>query len=157
MSMTGLSVFDKTVQTTNVWLNEISEELGTGRQQSFHALKAVLHALRDRLLLDESAHFSAQLPILVRGVYFDGWNPGYGRNRERTAEAFLNHVAEGLKNTSPIDPEDACHSVFTVLERHISTGEMMDIRESLPRGVRHLWTGENIDRATSGQTGHEAR
>ncbi|MGZ9096852.1 MAG: DUF2267 domain-containing protein [Micavibrio sp.] len=156
MSMTGLPVFDKTLQSTNMWLNEISDELGTDRQQSFHALKAVLHALRDRLLLDESAHFSAQLPILVRGIYFDGWNPAHTPNRERGEDMFLNHVAEGLQNIRPVDPESACRAVFSVLERHISKGEMSDIKVSLPKVVLHLWAGGRPGREPP-QAGHEAR
>src|SRR5882762_1591385 len=69
MSATGLEVFDKTVQTTNAWLKEIMEATGLDRRRAYRVLAAVLHALRDRLTVDEVAQLGAQLPILVRGLY----------------------------------------------------------------------------------------
>ena len=68
MSSTGLDVFDKTLQTTHQWLDDLMEELGPDRQVAWHALGAVLRALRDRLPLGLAAHLGSQLPILVRGV-----------------------------------------------------------------------------------------
>lgn len=34
MSATGLEVFDKTIQTTNIWLGEIERELAPDRQRA---------------------------------------------------------------------------------------------------------------------------
>ncbi len=73
MSATGLDVFDKTLQTTHVWLNEMMEEIGPDRQVAWHVLGAVLRALRDRLPLELAVHLGSQLPILVRGAYYDQW------------------------------------------------------------------------------------
>src|SRR3981189_922621 len=74
MSATGLEVFDKTVQTTNAWLKEIMEATGLDRRRAYRALAAVLQALRDRLTVGEVAQLGAQLPILVRGLYYDQWH-----------------------------------------------------------------------------------
>ena len=60
MSTTGLEVFDKTVQTTNAWLKEIMEVTGPDRHRAYRVLAAVLHALRDRLTVDEAAQLGAQ-------------------------------------------------------------------------------------------------
>lgn len=70
-----LEVFDKTVQTTNAWLKEITEATGLDRRRAYRVLAAVLHALRDRLTVDEVAQLGAQLPILVRGLYYDNGTP----------------------------------------------------------------------------------
>jgi uncharacterized protein (DUF2267 family) len=49
MSMTGLAVFDTTLQKTNEWLDEISYELALeNRHTAYLALRGTLHALRDR-------------------------------------------------------------------------------------------------------------
>src|SRR6266540_3290801 len=73
MSATGLDVFDKTLQTTHTWLDEIMRTVGPDRQVAWHVLGAVLRVLRDRLPVGLAAHLGAQLPILVRGVYYDQW------------------------------------------------------------------------------------
>jgi len=75
MSVTGLDVFDKTLQTTNIWLDEIMAKLGPDRQVAWHVLTAVLHALRDRLPVGLAVHLGAQLPLLVRALYYDQWRP----------------------------------------------------------------------------------
>jgi uncharacterized protein (DUF2267 family) len=75
MSATGLDVFDKTLQTTNIWLDEIAATLGSDRQVAWKVLSVVLHKLRDRLPVELSAHLSAELPLLVRGVYYDQFEP----------------------------------------------------------------------------------
>ncbi len=101
MSATGLDVFDKTLQTTNIWLNEIMEKLGPDRQIAWRALGAVLRALRDRLPLDLAAHLGAELPILVRGTYYDQWHSPGRPDKTRSLEPFLDRIAK--------DPRCATH------------------------------------------------
>jgi uncharacterized protein (DUF2267 family) len=140
MSATRLEVFDKTVQTTNAWLKEITEATGLDRRRAYHVLTAVLHALRDRLTVDEVAQLGAQLPILVRGLYYDRWHHPAGKpDRLRHKEEFLATVAAELDDIGPIDPEDATRAVFAVLERHIAPGEIEDVKAMLPTHLRELW------------------
>ena len=76
MSATGLEVFDRTLQATNIWLDEVMRQAGwSDRQKAYLALRVVLHALRDRLPVDEAAHLSAQLPMLGARHFFEGWHP----------------------------------------------------------------------------------
>jgi uncharacterized protein (DUF2267 family) len=139
MAATGLDVFDKTLQTTHVWLDEISQELGPDRQVAYRTLGAVLHALRDRLSTDEAAHLGAQLPIMVRGVFFDAWHPAGKPEKIRTREEFCEHVAGELSDIRPVDPEDACRAVFGCIDRHVSAGEVQDVISLLPEDIRRLW------------------
>ena len=78
MSATGLDVFDSTIHLTNQWLKEIMEELGwRDRLIAYRALRATLHALRNRLTVDEVAQFSAHrttLALLARSK-LQGNNP----------------------------------------------------------------------------------
>jgi uncharacterized protein (DUF2267 family) len=139
MSSTGLEVFDKTLQTTHVWLDEIMAELGPDRQRAYHALRAVLPALRDRLPLNLAAHLGAQLPLLVRGIYYDNWHPQPGTSRERKQEEFLQRVGAGLEGIRPIDVKAATRVVFGVIGRHVSEGQVEKVRQALPKDILALW------------------
>lgn len=136
MSATGLEVFDRTIHLTNEWLLEIMTDLGTNeRVHAWHALHAVTGALRDRMPVAEVAHLAAQLPLLVRGVFYEGWRPGHPATY-RTREEFLNRVRELLEGRAPIDAERACRAVFSVLERHVTPGELDDVRAVLPAELK---------------------
>jgi uncharacterized protein (DUF2267 family) len=139
MSATGLEVFDKTLQTTHIWLDEIIEDLGTERHTAWRVLGAVLHALRDRLPMALSAHLSAELPLLVRGLYFDQWRPANDALKQRALAEFLEHISDGLKGGKAIGSVDAARTVFAVLERHIDSGQILKVRQALPLEVRELW------------------
>jgi uncharacterized protein (DUF2267 family) len=139
MSATGLEVFDRTVQLTNIWLNEIMAELGPDRHFGWHVLGAVLRCLRDQLPPEMAAHLGAQLPLLVRGTYYDGWRGLAEPGSERSADAFLDRVATGLATTRPVAPRAAVLTVLGVLSRHIDRGQVMKVRDCLPKDIRRLW------------------
>ena len=141
MSATGLEVLDKSLQTTNIWLKEImqAEMVGPDRQVAWRVLGAVLHTLRDRLSVEQVAHLGAELPIVIRGLYYDQWHPAGKPERERRAEEFVARVNLALHDTRPIDPDGATRAVFRVMNRHISAGQVEKIRQALPDNIRRLW------------------
>ena len=139
MSVTGLEVLDKSVQTTNIWLDEIMEEIGPDRRVAWHSLRAVLHALRDRLPLDQAAHLGAQLPIVIRGLYYDQWHPAGKPEKWRTQDEFVARLNEELSDTRPTDPCDATRAVFRTISNHVSPGQVDKVRQSLPEDIRRLW------------------
>ena len=139
MSANGLEVFDKTLETTHIWLNEICNDLGPDKQVAWKVLSTVLHKLRDRLPIGLAAHLGAQLPLLVRGVYYDQFEPSKMPTECNNRDEFIQEVAEWLSDTRPVDPELAVRSVFGVLSRHVSEGQIAKVREALPRGLRQSW------------------
>ena len=140
MAANGLEVFDRTLQTTNTWLNEIGERIGPDRQMAWHALGAVLHALRDRVPMDLAAHVGAQLPLLVRGLYYDGWRPSEPPSKARTLDGFLDLVAGGLDAAGSVDAREAAQAVFRVLSHPMDPGQVGKLVEALPQPVQDLWT-----------------
>lgn len=142
MSATGLEVFDKSIQTTNIWLDEIMEEIGGDRRAAWHVLRAVLHTLRDRLTLDQAVHLGAQLPIVIRGIYYDQWHPAGKPEKSRTEDEFVASLNEEMQDTRPIDPREAARAVFTTISNHVSTGQVEKIRHSLPEVIRQLWPAD---------------
>ncbi|AJD45541.1 DUF2267 domain-containing protein [Rhizobium sp. SEMIA 4085] len=139
MSTTGLDVFDKTLQTTNIWLNEIMADHGPDRHVAWHILGAVLKALRDKLSPDLAAHLGAELPLIVRGIYYDQYRPSQMPDKTRSRDEFLERVAEGLKSIRPVDPAEAAKSVFRVLARHVDLGQSAKVRDALPKEIQALW------------------
>ena len=139
MSANGLEVFDRTLETTHVWLKEIMADLGPDKQVAWKVLSTVLHKLRDRLSINLAAHLGAQLPLLVRGVYYDQFEPQKMPSECRNRDEFVAEVAEWLSDTRPVDPEDAIRSVFRVLSRHISQGQVDHVKQALPRNLRQMW------------------
>jgi uncharacterized protein (DUF2267 family) len=139
MSASGLDVFDRTLETTHIWLNEICTDLGPDKQVAWKVLSTVLHKLRDRLTINLAAHLGAQLPLLVRGIYYDQFEPGKMPSEFRSRDDFVAEVAEWLSDTRPVDPEEAIRSVFRVLSRHISEGQIGKVRDALPKGLRQMW------------------
>jgi uncharacterized protein (DUF2267 family) len=141
MSQTSLTPIESTIQTTNIWLNDILERLGWQDQhRAYHALRAVLHALRDRLPVDQAAALAAQLPMLVRGFYYEGWHPHGKPVKERHKEEFLAHVAAAFREDPAVDPEWVTRAVLQVLSKHVSGGEVESVKRSLPTEIRSLWT-----------------
>src|SRR5436853_7629075 len=102
MSAHGLDVFDRTFETTHVWLNEICNDLGPDKQVAWKVLSTVLHKLRDRLTINLAAHLGAQLPLLVRGVYYDQFEPGNMPTQFRSPEEIGADAARGLHRPRPV-------------------------------------------------------
>jgi uncharacterized protein (DUF2267 family) len=140
MSMAAIDhveVFDTTLEKTYAWLNELSDELGTGnRHQAYEVLRAFLHALRDRLPVESAVKLGAQLPMLVRGFYYEGWNPTHKPDK-MDAAAFLGHVHRET-NLEPDQIEAAVRAAARTLQHHVSEGELAKSLGILPNDIVRL-------------------
>lgn len=140
MSATGLDVFDRTIHLTNTWLDEMMTTLPHDRQLAWHALATVLRTIRDRIPVNLAAHFGAQLPLLVRGVYYDQWRPSEVPKDWRSAAEFLGIISAELSSLRPIGAGDAAQATFRVLNHHLDPNQVEKVRHALPEEVRDLWT-----------------
>ncbi|HWI75948.1 MAG TPA: DUF2267 domain-containing protein [Sphingomicrobium sp.] len=147
MSANGIDVFDKTLQTTNIWLDEIMEDLGPDRKTAWRVLAIVLQKLRNRLPVGLAANLGAQLPILIRGIYYDQFRPEQLPVECDTMEQFCAEVGEWLRDNRPVNPEQAVQSVFGLLSRHISEGEIGNVVQALPESIRKAWPQDARSRA----------
>jgi uncharacterized protein (DUF2267 family) len=140
MAMSGLEVFDTTLHKTHIWLNEITEELHwEDRARGYKALRAGLHALRDRLTVEEAAHLGAQLPMLIRGLYYEGWTPAGKPHKTQGKDEFLAPIREQFRGDAEIDPERVARAVFKVLAKRVTEGEIEDVKGMLPNELAELW------------------
>ncbi|MFG1869773.1 DUF2267 domain-containing protein [Micromonospora arborensis] len=129
-----ISAFESSLDKTNLILKDIENAYGwpkERRNQSYAALRTVLHLLRDRLPVDESVEFAQQLPVLVRGIYFDGWVPSdvpIKLNRDD----FLYEVRQGFPYDAEGGPERVTQVVLDTLRRHVTQGEWQDVKDTMP-------------------------
>jgi uncharacterized protein (DUF2267 family) len=139
MSATGLAVFDTTLKESNHWLKIIMERLETdNREHAFSALRATLHALRDLIGVNNAVHLGAQLPMLLRGAFYENWHPAGTPTRERHLDDFLSHVKQLLPRGFPIAPVDAAQASLTALSECVDRGEMVKIANLLPSEIETL-------------------
>ncbi|MEH1167404.1 DUF2267 domain-containing protein [Micromonospora sp. CPCC 205539] len=135
-----ISAFDSSLDKTNLILKDIETAYGwpkDRRNQSYAALRTVLHLLRDRLAVQESVEFAQQLPVLVRGIYFDGWNPSdvpIKLNRDD----FLYEVRQGFPYDVEGGPERLAQVVLDTLRRHVTQGEWQDVKATMPKDLARM-------------------
>ena len=150
MSANGLETFDRSIHATNAWLKQISREIGAAeeigaadRKLAWRVLGVVLRVLRDRLPVDDAAHLAAQLPLLVRGAFYEQYRPAVQPDSMRSRAEFIARVADGLEGGGrPINPERAIKAVFSTVQRHVAEAETAKVRHALPEDIRMLWPAD---------------
>jgi len=137
---TNISALDRTVHKTDEWLKEISQELGwDDKERSYVALRAVLLTLRDRLSPEQAAHLAAQLPMLVRGIFYEGYHPAGKPERIRSREEFANRIQAAFEPHPGHHPEEIARAVFAVLRRHVTEGELNKVLHELPDEIEAIF------------------
>lgn len=139
MTHTTIAGFTQAAEQAQQWVNELAEDLNWDERRAHRLLRSVLHALRDWLSTEEMADLSAQLPVLIRGLYFDGWNPPQSQAEERSKEAFVKRIEDDFRDDFIHDADAATAAVFRLLERHVSEGEIAQVRNSMKKPLRNLW------------------
>lgn len=140
MSTTGISTLDHAPQVVAEWLNELCDDLEwEEKPRAYLLLRETLHALRDLLVVDEAADLAAQLPVLIRGIYFEGWDPSKTPVTMRSKADLFDRVSARFAKRPLEDPERAVAAVFDLLRRHISFGEFDQVRSAMRKPIRELW------------------
>lgn len=140
--MSGLHVFDPHLEVANTWLKSLIDDLHLApgeHPRAVHALRAGLHAIRDRLPAAEVVELAAQLPTLMRGIYYEGWRLDNDPTRIRDRTAMLDRVTRELGPDARFEPIDVLRAVIRLLVEHVSPGEIQDVLATLPRSIASLW------------------
>jgi uncharacterized protein (DUF2267 family) len=131
------AIIERSAEKANIWLKDVATELGDGdRQSAYRALRAVLHVLRDRLTIDAAAKLAAQLPTLIRGIYYEDWDPSRTPMPAHTVDTFLEHVVSEGRFSGEAEASIAVTAVTTVLRRHLTPGEIDAVVAVLPEKLR---------------------
>lgn len=139
--MSNLAVLETTLQKTHEWLRDIKTGLGFDNDHAaYAALRAVLHALRGLIDTDQTAHLGAQLPMLIRGLFYEGWDPSPAWRERRHEQAFLAAIGRELHGHAELqDSERVARIVLGVISKHLTAGEIRKIQGGLPGELRALW------------------
>jgi uncharacterized protein (DUF2267 family) len=135
-----IHVFERTTHEAHEWVNDLAGRTGwSNEREVLRLLRTVLTKIRDHLPVNEMAQFSAQLPMLVRGMFFEGWQPKLTPVQERHAEDFIAAVDAQVGDVIDYQGPSDIKAVFNVINAHISRGEVEDVRACLPQELRDLW------------------
>ena len=139
MSTTRLDILDRSIEKTHLWINDLADELGTADdREAYRVLRAFLHALRDHLQVDDAARLAAQLPIFIRGVFYEGWAPSRTPEHARDITGFLMRIASEARLAGETQASFAVSAAGRVLQQHISEGEATKVLRALPKQLREL-------------------
>jgi uncharacterized protein (DUF2267 family) len=123
------------VHRASAWVADVAAALGTpDRHYARRVLRAWLHTLRDRLTVDAAAKFGQQLPELLRGTYYDGWEPSRVPMRYNQAEYVQRFATEAM--VPPSEVPTLAATVTQVITEHMSPGQVAEALAELPAGLR---------------------
>lgn len=136
--MTSIPDLSSAVQATEAWVDDLMRCLGWhDRQRAYLALLATLHALRDCLGRDEAVYVGAQLPPLLRGLYYEGWHPRMRGTASRSA--FLERILDGVHRDVAVDAEQVARAVMALLATRMPAAELEDAKAATPPALHNLW------------------
>jgi len=137
--MPGLQDLRAALSEAEAWIDDIMRRLGWhDRERGYLVLLTTLHALRDSLPQDEAIYIGAQLPPLLRGLYYEGWHPG-AHLAAKSRSAFLERIHDGVHRDAGIDVEQAARAVFAALAARLPAAELEDAKAATPQPLHGLW------------------
>lgn len=129
--------FNHALHTANIWLSDINSAFGTrDRRFAQRTLRTWLHTLRDRLTIDAAAKFGQQLPELLRGIYYDGWEPSKAPIKYDVDQYLLRFATEALIPLSQVATTAA--TITDVVANHMSPGQVAETVAELPNDLRAI-------------------
>jgi uncharacterized protein (DUF2267 family) len=137
--MSEIEELSGAVNATREWVDDLMRRLGWhDRERVYLALLASLHALRDAVARDEAVYIGAQLPPLLRGLYYEGWHPG-PRQAPGGRAAFLERIHDGMHRDPGVDAEEVARAVFAMLAARLPAAELEDAKAATPKPLHNLW------------------
>ena len=140
MKPSARAEFDESIEQSSEWLRWLGDALHKDdREFSYTAFRAVMHTLRDTLIPEKAAALGTVLPMLLRGVYYEGWKPRVLRRGKDERDEFLEEVGEASPPRDEYDAERIVHAVFMLLSARLSEDEVEDALRILPEDIKVFW------------------
>jgi uncharacterized protein (DUF2267 family) len=140
MAERQMELINHSSQMAEKWVKELARDLNwKDSHLTLRLLRVTLHALRDWLQVTEAVQFGAQLPTLIRGLYYESWRPLSTPAKPRSRDDFLIRVGIEMSPDAIGNIDVVVSTVFKFLSQRISGGEIADVRAGLPSDLRALW------------------
>jgi uncharacterized protein (DUF2267 family) len=135
----NIKAVQSSLNLTQVWIKDLMETYDyADENKAFILLRATLKTLRDRITFDEAFHLASQLPAVIRGYYFEGWDHHKQPEDEKTHQDFLTSVKKNLGGHDDIDLEMAVPEALKIIFNHIDQTEAEDVMKNLPPDIHEL-------------------
>jgi uncharacterized protein (DUF2267 family) len=139
-------IFEKYAAKGNEIVKQIAQALGDpdGIDRAASILRSVLHALRNVMIPEEAVQFMAQLPVVLKGVFVDGWDLQQ-KKKVRNMQEFLEEArkASGIAAARDFgndqEAKRTIKEVINVLTRHFSEGQVEQTKDVLPKHLQELF------------------
>jgi uncharacterized protein (DUF2267 family) len=136
--------FERHAPKGNEFLHHLATRLGNeeNRERAGRILRCVLHVLRDRLSVEESLQLIAQLPLVIKGFYVEGWSPARKHARIKTIQEFAEEVmrADGTSTwrdfSGVSDATEGIEAVIKTIADYVSAGELHHVIAILPEAMK---------------------
>lgn len=140
MVKTAFSSIEKSTQKTKEWLHEMQDDLGWEDENMVYlAFRSVIQTLRDRLPVEEAIELADELPMVMKGIYYEGYSTRHKPDKIKNREEFFQRVQEKSPRR-PLKTEEATKAVFHLLDTKLSgAGEVKQVRSNLPKDIQNLW------------------
>jgi uncharacterized protein (DUF2267 family) len=131
----SVAALDHAVQSAQTWVHDVAHEFDTKDLEfAYRVLRAWLHTLRDRISVQASANFAAQLPDLIRGVFYAGWDPSAVPEKYNAHEYVLRFARDATIGAD--DVGKAASATTAAALHHLPAAQIEKVFEQLPADIR---------------------
>ncbi len=138
MNFIPSQTFPDSVHQAETWVVELSEYLHCEQDEAYDCLRSVLHALRDSMGQKAMADFSAHLPPLIRGLFYENWQPEHTQPCSNRM-AFFASIGTRSVRLNDIGIEQAAQNVFKLLDHRLSPPVIKKVKLAMNPSLGSLW------------------
>lgn len=140
---TGVHALEQSLRDAQGWIHAVALRLKAGNGNlAVASLKATLHAIRDQLDRAAVIELGGKLPALLRGLYYEGWDPARAPQPAQTRQGFLSRIAHQSVRNPRIKPARAAKAALEVICERLPAPVMAPVIERLPVSLHELWPDE---------------
>lgn len=140
---TGIPALEDALRDAQGWLASAGHRINTRSSQvALACLRGTLHTLRAQLDVRRAIEVGERLPLVMRGVFFDGWDPHDAPPPAATKDEFVGRVAADNGRNPRIKAERAAKAALEVIFERLPAAVTARIVERLPENLRELWPDE---------------